>query len=129
MVLATVTVRRPPQEGATVRAHQPQPSAVAPTAAPDREPAGAIAAAQGTQPPQSRQRATQRRIQAEPEVLVPAEEPQALLRLVALVNSSGSVPPVLGAVDLPPARLAQPDPIDIKPIEIVPLDPALNSGT
>jgi hypothetical protein len=68
-------------------------------------------------------------IAAEPEVLVPPGEGEALLRLVALVHRERVVPAALGAAGEPSPALAEPEPLDIKPIEIVPLDPAGSSGT
>jgi hypothetical protein len=70
-----------------------------------------------------------RATRAEPEVLVPPGEAEALLRLVALVHRERLTPDALGAVDRPSADLAELKPIDIKPLEIVPLDPAESSGT
>jgi hypothetical protein len=73
--------------------------------------------------------AGRRAIPAEPEVLVPPGETDALLRFVALVHRDRLVPPVLSAAGQASADLAEPAPIDIKPLEIVPLDPAETSGT
>jgi hypothetical protein len=66
---------------------------------------------------------------AEPEVLVPPGEREALLRLVALVHRERMAPPGLAAAGQLSADLAEPAPIDIPPLEIVPLDPAEISGT
>jgi len=71
---------------------------------------------------------------AEPEVLVPPGEQAALLRLAALVTRQGAVPPVLSSVNQASPDLALPRAIDaesieIKPLEIVPLDPAETNGT
>jgi hypothetical protein len=65
----------------------------------------------------------------EPEVLVPPGEADALLRFVALVHRERLTPSVLGAAGQPSADLAELALIDIKPLEIVPLDPAESSGT
>lgn len=68
-------------------------------------------------------------IAAEPEVLVPPGEREALLRLVAIVHRERLVPAALAAAGQTSPDLAEPLPLDIKPIEIVPLDPAESSGT
>jgi hypothetical protein len=65
----------------------------------------------------------------EPEVLVPPGETDALLRLVALVHRDRRAPASLAAAGQPSADLAELAPIDLKPLEIVPLDPAETSGT
>jgi hypothetical protein len=71
---------------------------------------------------------------AEPEVLVPPGEQAALLRLAALVTRQGGVPPVMASVnqdspDLAVPRAIDAESIEIKPLEIVPLDPAETNGT
>jgi hypothetical protein len=66
---------------------------------------------------------------SEPEVLVPTGEAEALLRLAALVRRERLTPAVLGAAGQPSPDLAEIRPIDVKPLEIVPLDPAESSGT
>lgn len=65
----------------------------------------------------------------EPEVLVPPGEGEALLRFVALVHRQRLAPTQLAAAGQPSADLAQLTPIDIPPLEIVPLDTAEPSGT
>ena len=70
-----------------------------------------------------------RLIPAEPEVLVPPGEAEALLRFVALVHRERLAPPALAAAGQPSADLAELASIDIQPLEIVPLDPAETSGT
>jgi hypothetical protein len=69
------------------------------------------------------------RASPEPEVLVPPGEGEALLRLVALVHRERLSPAALVAAGQPSLDLAELQPIDIKPLEIVPLDPAESSGT
>ena len=64
-----------------------------------------------------------------PEVLVPPGEGEALLRLVALVHRERLSPASFAAAGQPSPDLAEPVPLEIKPIEIVPLDPAETSGT
>jgi hypothetical protein len=64
-----------------------------------------------------------------PEVLVPPGETEALLRFVALVHRERLAPAALAAAGQPSADLAELTTIDIKPLEIVPLDPAETSGT
>jgi hypothetical protein len=71
---------------------------------------------------------------AEPEVLVPPGERAALLQLAVLVSRQEAVPPALASVNQPSSELALPraidaEAIDIKPLEIVPLDPADTNGT
>lgn len=65
----------------------------------------------------------------EPEVLVPPGGEQALLQLVALVHREHLAPASLAAAGEPSSDLAELAPLDIKPLEIVPLDPAESSGT
>ena len=65
---------------------------------------------------------------------MPPGEQAALLRLAALVTRQGAVPPVLSSVNQASPDLALPRAIDaesieIKPLEIVPLDPAETNGT
>jgi hypothetical protein len=135
VTLAVVTRRPPSHEPAVAIAARPspQPSNLAhPLASPPepaREAAVADAAAGGTAPLLRPRPAARRWAHAEPEVLVPPGETEALLRLVALVHRERLTPPVLAAVGQPPADLAELQPIDIKPLEIVPLDPAESSGT
>lgn len=58
-----------------------------------------------------------------PEVLVPPGESEALLRLVTLVHHERLTLPVLSAAGEPSAELAALVPLQIAPIEIVPLGP------
>lgn len=51
------------------------------------------------------------------------------MRFVALVHSERLSPVALAAAGQPSPDLAEPVPLEIKPIEIVPLDPAETSGT
>jgi len=69
------------------------------------------------------------RVSPEPEVLVPPGEGEALLRLVALVHRERLSPVGLAAAGQPSADLPGPVPLEINPIEIVPLDPAETTGT
>jgi hypothetical protein len=62
-------------------------------------------------------------------VLVPRGDSIALAQLIAQVGRDGVLPPVLAATTDSSARLAVAPAIDIKPIEIVPLDSAPNPGT
>ena len=64
----------------------------------------------------------------EPEVLVPPGQQEALLQFVALVHRECLDVPALAAAGVPSADLAEPAPIDIRPIEIAPLDPAEAQG-
>ncbi|HXK11773.1 MAG TPA: hypothetical protein VMT70_19165 [Vicinamibacteria bacterium] len=65
----------------------------------------------------------------EPEVLVPPGGGEALLRLVAIVHRERLSPAGLAAAGQPAPELTELVPLDIKPLEIVPLDPAETSGT
>jgi hypothetical protein len=69
-----------------------------------------------------------RTIPAEPEVLVPPGEAEALVRFATLVNCRAVAPDSLIVADLS-APLPEPNAIEIAPLEIVPLDPAETSGT
>ena len=66
---------------------------------------------------------------AEPEVLVPPGTEEALLRFVALVHERNEIPAALLAAGEPSPDLAEPAEIEIKPLEIAPLDPAETLGT
>jgi hypothetical protein len=65
----------------------------------------------------------------EPEVLVPAGQQEALLEFVTVIHRERLTPAALAAVGETSADLREPRPIDIQPLEIVPLDPAGDSGT
>jgi hypothetical protein len=95
----------------------------------DPSPADANAGARGGRVPARSRSVGRHAIPAEPEVLVSPGEAEALLRLVALVHRERLTPPVLGVAGQPSADLAELALIDIKPLEIVPLDPAETSGT
>jgi anti-sigma factor RsiW len=73
--------------------------------------------------------ASRHTIAPEPEVFVPPGEGEALLRLVALVHRERLSPAGLAAAGRPSSDLPEPVPLEINPIEIVPLDPAETSGT
>jgi hypothetical protein len=60
-------------------------------------------------------------------VLVPAGEAEALVRLAANLRRRSVTPDSLLVADLS-APLAGPKLVEIRPIEIVPLDPAESSG-
>ena len=83
----------------------------------------------GHRPPGVPTRAVRVAAPAEPEVLVPPGEEQALLRLVALVHRERHAPAAFLAAGQPSTDLAEPAALDIKPLEIVPLEPAETSGT
>jgi hypothetical protein len=63
-----------------------------------------------------------------PEVLVPPGEAEALLRFAAHVQTRVVSPDSLLVADLS-APLAEPEGVEIQPLEIVPLNPAETSGT
>ena len=64
-----------------------------------------------------------------PEVLVPRGEAEALVRFAAIVHRDRQAPAAFLAVGRPSPDLAEPAELVIKPLEIVPLDPAESSGT
>ena len=66
---------------------------------------------------------------AEPEVLVDPGQQNALARLVAVAHRPDVKLQGLAAAGQPSADLNDPADIEIKPLEIVPLDPAEASGT
>lgn len=110
--------RRLSSRGAPFESGDEGSARVAAPPAPDSSPAPAPSHSAG-----------RRRIPAEPEVLVPPGEGEALLRFVALVHRDRLVPRSFAAAGQPSADLAELALIDIKPLEIVPLDPAETSGT
>jgi hypothetical protein len=70
----------------------------------------------------------------EPEVLLPPGEAAVLVRLVERLQRERLAPPVMATVGRPSPELAELRSIEvgsvyIKPLEIVPLDPAEDSGT
>jgi anti-sigma factor RsiW len=72
--------------------------------------------------------ADRRAIPAEPEVLVPPGETEALLRFAALLQRRAVAPDSLLVADLS-APLAEPRAVELAPLVIIPLDPAETSGT
>jgi len=66
---------------------------------------------------------------AAPEVLVPRGEAEALVRLAAIVRRDRHAPGAFLTTGQPSPDLAELAALDIKPLEIVPLDPAENPGT
>jgi len=131
-----------PTPVAALAAHPPLASAAPPPA--PGAPFGPTAPRAPTVPPgvpglpvetSGHSRATVRRAAPPaPEVLVPPGQVETLLRLTALVNRQRLAPPGLGAAGQASPDLAEPRPIavgsiDITPLEIVPLDPAEDSGT
>jgi hypothetical protein len=129
VVVATVFVaqRGPrPQSPATVADRAPAHETPRATAVPELVVPGSasVGARQGPSGPQSAR--TQQRVR-EPEVLVPAGEAEALLRLAANLQRRHVTPDSLLVADLS-APLAEPKGMEIRPLEIVPLDPAESSG-
>lgn len=86
-----------------------------------RTPGGSLGTPQGRVPRDDRAH--------QPEVIVAPGEAEALMRFVALVHRDRLVPASLAAAGQPSPDLAELAPIDIQPLEIVPLDPAETSGT
>jgi hypothetical protein len=109
---------RSSSRGATVESGDEGSAGLGDLSAPDSRSAPARSHSAGRQ-----------RIPAEPEVLVPPGETEALLRFVALVHREHLTPTSLAAAGEPSTDLAELALIDIKPLEIVPLDPAETSGT
>jgi hypothetical protein len=89
--------------------------------------AGRPLAVAGTMRPVGPGRVASRR--REPEVLVPAGQLQTLVRFVTLVQRERLAPDAFVAVGQTSGDLRGPQPIDIGPVEIVPLDPAEAKGT
>ncbi len=113
---------------APVQAQLPGPLSPADIDAAVRGPALASAAAE-TRETSPRHRRIRSSAAAEPPVLVPPGESAALVEFIARVNRDGLAPAALQVAGEPAGRLAMLSPIDIKPIEIVPLDTAMNPGT
>jgi hypothetical protein len=134
----TSTAPSPPEPSAASRAADVSPRGAAPIGQSPRGAASASgdegsaratdssrhvsAASLGTTRPR-------RRLPAEPEVLVPPGQQEALLRFVALVHREHLAPRSLMAAGEPSADLVEPKSLQIQPLEIVPLDPAESSGT
>jgi len=129
---ATVAITERPVAGVTATPEPPRPPKPETTAAP-------VPATVETGRAILRVQATVAQVRrsippAEPEVLVPPGEAAALLRLATLVSRHGAVLPALASVndaspDLALPRAIDAESIDIKPLEIVPLDPAEANGT
>lgn len=131
VVLAIILlVADQPRPAAVVVAEStlPAPAATTPAPAPVHEATVGSPAQADDQatPPPARSR---RSVPAGPQVLIPPGESEALMELIVLVNRVHLTPTALSAAGEPSAQLAMLPPIDIKPIEIVPLDTALTSGT
>jgi hypothetical protein len=94
----------------------------------DPSPADATAGAQGESMAARSRSAARRAIPAEPEVLVPPGEADALLRFATHLQRRGVEPDSLLVADLS-APLPEPKAVEIGPLKIVPLDPAETSGT
>ena len=130
VVVATVFVAQ--------RGPRPEPPALVADRAPAHESLRATPApgtvvpesARRSQPVESQPRVSGRaRAQRprEPEVLVPAGEAEGMLRFAASLRRRSVTPDSLLVADLS-APLAGPKLVEIRPIEIVPLDPAESSG-
>jgi hypothetical protein len=109
-------------------APEAQPASV-PAPASVRVPTVAVAKDSGHAALPTQRRTPPRQLRAEPQVLVPPGESRALVQLIALVNRERLSPAALVAAEDTGARLTTPAPIEIKSIEIVPLDTAHNPGT
>jgi hypothetical protein len=104
----------------------PEGSAVPPV---DPSHIDAAARARGDSGPTRSHARSRHVVPPEPQVLVPPGEEEALVQFVALVHRERLAPPAFGAAGQPSAALAELAPIDIEPLEIVPLDLAEASGT
>jgi hypothetical protein len=113
-----------PEPRVAVGLARPQPIARTPVAEPSSEPV--IPRDYGLKASEGGHRAS---FPSEPEVLVPQGESETLLRFVAIVHRQRLVPTLLAAAGQPSTDLAELAPIDIPPLEIVPLDSAATSGT
>lgn len=74
-------------------------------------------------------RSVAHRRSVEPEVLIPPGEARALIEWVAQVNRERRVPALLASADAAVDQKSTFTNIEIQPIEIVPLEPAMSSGT
>jgi hypothetical protein len=134
MLAVAFLARREPSQAqvATAESRVPQPttSPEAPSGIPSA-PEGPRALAARPVPRAHARAADARRPVApsEPEIIVPPGEAEALLRLLARLDRDKLAPPVLASVDRPSPDLAELRSIDIPPLEIVPLDPAEDTGT
>jgi hypothetical protein len=136
VALVVVTARtRSPEPRVARGVVRPQPTARAPVAQPSGEPAVPgvretnRAEGQSIRRPTGAPRGHKASLPPEPEVLVPPGESEALLRFVSIVHRQRLAPTALAAAGQPSADLAELASIDIKPLEIVPLDQAGTSGT
>ena len=129
--------RRGPEPGAPVasEARPGGPAAVLPATTPEPtrpEPVTRTAEAEPGIPPAvaptSPRRARVAPAEAAPEVLGPPGEAEALLRFAAHLRTRVVSPDSLLVADLS-APLPEPKGVEIRPLEIVPLDPAEASGT
>jgi hypothetical protein len=129
-IILFVAVRSQHQPILRVEKWQPPPAAQ-PAAALMREPASDSKIVNANDAPVviSPRRTVQRRVLAEPAVLVPAGESRALVEFIDIVNRQKVASELLRTSDEPSAELAALTPITVKPIEIVPLDSAMNIGT
>jgi hypothetical protein len=128
LVALAVWVGRAPSPPAAVPTAPPRPAVPAPRSAVAPHVDSAASAREAHLVPRPRT-AARRAVLAEPEVLVPKGEEENLLRFAAIIQRDGLAPPGLLALGKAPADLAEPAPIEIPPLEIVPLDPAENPGT
>ncbi len=129
VILATVFLaQRGPRPDAPATVADRAPAHEVPRATPAPEPVALEA--RSSQPDESRPRASaasRKEPAREPEVLVQGEEAEALVRLAASLRRRSVTPESLLVADLS-APLAEPTVGEIRPIEIVPLDPAENGG-
>lgn len=136
VALLVVVGRAPSREPSVVVERSPEPSGASPTSVSEgRSPAAEQAAppptaetpAQADAAPGRPSLAGLAAAAPAPEVLVPAGEAEALLRFAAAVRHRSVTPESLLVADLS-LPLSQPKGMEIRPIEIVPLDPEEDSG-
>ncbi len=98
--------------------------------APSPEARAFVPAGEGSATTSARhRRSPARAVPAAPEVLVPRGETEALVRFAAIVHRDRHTPGAFVTTGRPSADLAEPAELQIKPLEIVPLDPAETPGT
>ncbi len=112
----------------TVPPEAPHEGSAAPASFPTAAPLPAPEASTGPASPSSSRRPRAPWGEALPEVLVPPGEAEALLRFAAHLQTRVVSPDSLLVADLS-APLPEPKDVEIRPLEIVPLDPAETSGT
>jgi hypothetical protein len=123
-IASDIRPERPAPVLPTVPPEAPREGSSTPTVVPQPVPEGSA----GPASPSSSRRPRVPRDEVLPEVLVPAGEAEAFLRFAAHLQTRVVSPDSLLVADLS-APLREPKDVEIRPLEIVPLDPAEASGT